>query len=463
MLALMYAVFGRLGAGAVVLSLFVLALAAPALAADEATVARSVDSQGFYLDPGVSITESEASRLVEHASFEGDLVYLVVLGDNPSGGPTIFADDISARVGEGLVVVASPESVGFSGDTTYGDLEIEDAIDQANAVGGDDAEYLTAFIEALTGVPVGEPAGTGSGVTTTVASQQTSDEVTAPATEPSGGGSGFLLFIVIAGGLGLLFWWFLRRSRKKAAQVPAPMSERIVQARAVVQRQLDDVANDVLDLAEEVRVADNPQADEYYERASATYAAASDAFPDAKDAQSIIDLSQQLDEAIWQLDAAEALLDGNPVPPKPVKERIVIEPEPTVTVPERQQRRPTYPSYERRPQRRSSYGGSGLFDILMGVGSVLASTRRGGGGLFGGLGGRSSRSRGGGLFGRRQQPPRQPSRSTRSTPGGGMFGGVGRVDTDGSSSRSSRSSSKRSSSRSSRTRSRVRGGRRRRR
>lgn len=423
----------------------VAAFAGAAAAADELTIARDVNDRGYYLDPGVSISSEEASRLVEHASFQGEFVYLVVLNDNPDGGPTLLAEDVSVRVGEGLVVVLTPEEVGYSGDTTYGDLEVEDALDFAGESGGDDAEYLTAFIEQLTGVPVGEPVG--SGVTTTATPETTA----APSSD--GGGGGFLWFLIIVGGIGLFAWWMIRRSKAKAAaQAQAQPADRIVQARAVVQQQLDDVANDILDLSEEVQVADNPQADEYYQAAAATYDTATDQFETANDAQSIIDLSQRLDEAIWQLDAAEAILDGHPIPPKPIKERVVIEPEVEPGVPEPPAQRPSYPSYERRPGRRSSYSGPGLFDILMGVGSVLASTRRsGGGGMFG-------RS-GGGMFGRRSTPPPPPTGRS----GDGMFGGpMGRVDTGGSS-RSSSSSSKRSSSRSSRPRSRIRGGRKRRR
>jgi hypothetical protein len=447
--------FRRLGASAVFF--LVLAQATPALAAEEIDVARDINSQGFYVDSGAAIRDADISRLVEHASFEGEFVYFAVLDDNPSGGATFFADGVADRIDDGLLVVLTPESVGYGGNTTYSVSEIESALDTADAAGGNDLEYLTTFIEALTGTPVGDPVGSGAGSATTVASSGTAEPQ--PATSSSGGGNGFLWFLVIVAAVGLFLWWMMRRSKKRQAQPPA-MNDRIVQARAVVQKQIDDVANDVLDLAEEVQVADNPQASQYYELASATYAAVSDEFADAKDPQSIIDLSQRLDEAIWQLDAAEAILDGNPIPPKPVKERVVIEPEPKLTTPQPQ--RPSYPTYDRRPTRRSSYGGSGLFDILIGVGSVLASTRgrRGGGGLFGG-------GSGGGLFGNRSQTT-QPRRSTpakKGSSGGGIFGRMGRVNTGKSSKPPSSRSSGRSSSRSSRSsrpRSRVRGGRRRR-
>jgi hypothetical protein len=111
-----------------------------------------------------------------------------------------------------------------------------------------------------------------------------------------------------------------------------------------------------------------------------------------------VDVVRDLDTAIWELDAAEALLDGKPVPekpkpPEPPPPPKQAEPSPAQTVPE--------DSYGRRPQRQSSYAGN---DLMTALWALLALSGRGGGwggmpGGFGGPmgGGGGGRMRGGGM------------------------------------------------------------------
>jgi len=70
-----------------------------------------------------------------------------------------------------------------------------------------------------------------------------------------------------------------------------------------------------------VSASDTSQDDTYLRQASATYTEAEEAFDGATDLRALADLSDRLDEARWQLDAAAAIAVGKEPPPQPPKEQ----------------------------------------------------------------------------------------------------------------------------------------------
>jgi hypothetical protein len=97
---------------------------------------------------------------------------------------------------------------------------------------------------------------------------------------------------------------------------------RVGETRMVIRGQLDAIANDILNLEDEVRAAGNDETLIQYRNASATYAAACGELETADTAAELTDLATRLDVAIWQLDVTEALVDGNPLPSKPHPEPV---------------------------------------------------------------------------------------------------------------------------------------------
>lgn len=405
-----------------------------AAAADIGSVADDAAETGFYLDRGVSISESDASEIVSAARNNGSRFYLIVLDDTPLGGNTAFAEAVYDELGipAGTVLVLSPEDVGYVTENEgFTDTDMNAAIDYANAAGGNDAQYAANFVVGLLGDPVvaepiPEPAGTATGAGSNAAATESS----------GGGGSGFLWFIIIVGGIGLLVFFLVRRSGKKTVNEAA---EQMAKARAAIQKQVDAIANDILDMEDEVRVANNDEVDRFYNEASTTYRTITDRLQKAASPLELIEISNELDVAIWQLDCAEAVLDGKPKPPRPEAKRLEPQPSPDdrVTIPAPR------PDYQRRPSRRSSYLGPGMMEILIGVaGQVLAGGRRGRGGGLGSVFGRpSSRSQrssapqarsGGGVVPgpgapvQRRSSTRRSSRSSRRRSGGGRIRGGGK-------------------------------------
>jgi len=350
-----------------------------AYAQDPGTVADEIRDDGVYVDAGLPMSEPEVGEYVSIVRSEGEELSIVLLFDEPVGGATTYADAVFNRLGTGVVLVIAAESDGYSGTLEeYGDIEFQEALEVAADRAESDTEFLDIFVAELTGLTTassgaGSGGQTGSGATPTTVS---------PAVDDSGGGFGFLFWLLIIGGGILLFMWW--RRRKAAAAGPKLVPE-MIEAKEKVQEQINAVANDIIDMEDEVRLADNDQADEFYQAAGATYTDVVETFPGANSPENLLELANKLDQAIWQLDSAEAVLDGKPTPPQPVPQRLPT-PEPagggavSPGVPSGSSL-PPRPDYDRRPNRRSSYGGGGnLMNILIGVaGSMMASRARPGG------------------------------------------------------------------------------------
>jgi hypothetical protein len=347
------------------------------VAATTDEVVSGLEADGYYIEPGSSATEQVVSDAVFEGRSDGGQLYIVVLAEEPGGGAPTFSDTILDRLGAGYVVTVAPETVGFSADGSAWSMdEMNEAID-ASLEGASDDQVVELFIAELTGAAVvPSPGGEGE--------------------QPEAGGSGFgwIWLVVIAGGA-LLIFSAMRNSSRKRAEMAGTELERV---KTMAKAKLAEVANDIIEMEDEVELSDNPEVKAHYQSASATYSEALARIEKEPGPAEMVDVVRDLDTAIWELDAAEALLDGKPVPekpkpPEPPPPPKQAEPSPAQTVPE--------DSYGRRPQRQSSYAGN---DLMTALWALLALSGRGGGwggmpGGFGGPmgGGGGGRMRGGGM------------------------------------------------------------------
>ncbi len=358
-------------------------MAAALAAADPDEVAAVVADAGYFIEPGSDASSARVSQLVSALRSEGEAVSLVVLAEEPPGGATTFAGAVFNRLGSGVVVVVAPDTVGWEGDTeVFGRSAINSSLDLA-LDGGTDVEVLELFTAGLTGTDIPERGDAATGDAAT--GDPTSSEA-------EGGGSGVLWVVLL---LGVAVVAFVVWRRRRSASGPRQDS-RLSEVRQQVQQQIDAVANDIIDLEAEVGSADNPEADRHYEAAGAAYSEAHDLFDTANTAEAYLDLSNRLDQAIWNLDAAEALLDGKSVPDQPEPRRLPApEAAPVDSAAESAESglpprpdyagsdvsgaglppRPSYPPVERRSGRRSSYGGGGIADLLAGMAAASMMRR----------------------------------------------------------------------------------------
>lgn len=284
------------------LLLLFLAIAAPAYAGvDVDTVADEVAIDGLYVEPGLGADTAALNASIVRAGNAGVRLMVVLLDADPPGGAVTFADAILDRVPDGTVLVLSATGEGIA-STVFGEDLLDQAIDrgflaasEAPSGAGDEA-YVSAVADVLTGTST----------------------PTTPSSGSSGGGSGLIVTGVIVGGLVLMVWYATRKGKKSAA---ASRERAITEARSEIRSQLDAMANTILEISDLVNATTDSQDDTYLRQASATYTEADDAYAAASDVHALEALSDRIDEARWQLDAAAAIANGKPVPPQPPKEQ----------------------------------------------------------------------------------------------------------------------------------------------
>lgn len=356
------------------------------IAATPGEVLASLQDDGFYIEAGSSASEQVVGDAVSAGRSEGGRLYVVVLSDEPGGGATTFSESVLDRLGgDGYVMTVAPETVGYAADGSFWtSTQMSRAVD-ASLDGSTDDEVVELFIAELTAESVPDDAGSGSG----------------------GGGVPWTLILLFAGG-GFLLWWYFSNQRRSAKRVAA----QLVKTKALAKEKLDEVANDIIEMEDEVAASDNAEVKRHYQNASKMYSTGMEETERAATAPELLEVSRKLDMAIWELDCAEALLDGKEKPPKPQPPEIELPKQPAATPTSSASRQNRPDDFDRRPQRRS--GGS---DEMMGMLLTMLAMRgmRGRGGGFGGFGGGFGGFSGGGR------------RGGGGFSGGGMRGGGGRI------------------------------------
>lgn len=364
------------------------------IAATPGEVVAELEANGYYIEEGSDAGEQVVSDAVFEGRADGGRLYIVVLSDEPPGGAPTFSDSVLDQLdGDGYVLTVAPETVGWAGDGSFWTAEEMNAAADASLGGATDDDVVRRFVSTLTGQAAG-----GGGEPGTVD----------PGDGEGSGGGIPIAWVLLVGGAIVAVWVFAsRRSRK------GQMAERLENVRQLAKEKLDAVANDILAMEDEVAVADNAEVTGHFQRASAMYSQALEDTERAKTVREMLDVSEELDLAIWELDCAEALLDGKPLPakPKPPPNEPVLPPGPVPTEGEGTMPRSvpgTVNQFDRRPQRQSS-GSNDMLTMLLAMMAMRGTGARGGiggwsgGGRMGGGGGRmgggGGRIRGGGRRG----------------------------------------------------------------
>ena len=319
-------------------------LAVPALATDADDMVAELELRGYFIERGADVDFAELERLAE----EWPDFYFVVLARDPSGGTDLLATETLSTLGvEATVIVVSPGEIGAR-STTYSNADLDQAID--GAIDRFDASYydgFTDFANALASSTEATPVQATPGETAS----------------DSGGSRGlvFLLIIVVVGGL---MWWAIRRSNRSREGI---FQSRIDEIKGEIQGQLSEAANDILELEDDIFLSDNEDAKELYYSGSAGYTQFQERLAGASSLAELDDLAEGADLALWQLESAEALLDGIAPPPRPSVRPDLDPPVPAPRIRERpelpkelQIRRERRDRRGTRPRQRSSSGLGGL-------------------------------------------------------------------------------------------------------
>jgi hypothetical protein len=266
--------------------------AVPALAQSVDEMADQIELRHYFVaeEAPVSVNEMEA-LVAAHPD-----VFFVALTETPDEGTDQLAADLLDRVGTGTVVVLSPEEVGgVSSD--YDDATLDAALD---LLVEEEDSYAVEFDQFAGALPGGTPASSP-------------DVESSP--EAGGGFPWFAaIAIAIVGFVGFTVWRGGRR--QKEAQ-----SSRLEEARTEIRQQMDVIADQIVKLADDPRVEQNPEALTHYRTASETFAAAEGRLAAAGNLNALEDLSDDLDRARWELESTIALMEGRQPPPAPVDDK----------------------------------------------------------------------------------------------------------------------------------------------
>lgn len=265
-------------------------------------VATIIDFDGYYDSEGADIDRFEA--LIDRANATGDNWYFVSLSGEPAGGPSVYAGQLADLIPDsGTIIVVNPYNA--DGETRFeaGTWSADYSDAQLNA--GEDLAAATLSGRSGSAIDVAEAMFDG-------VSAQPKAAVSDSGSGSSGPSAAWLLVPLGAGAVGLVGygWWNRRKSNRRDE-----LDEGI--ARREIRHQLDAVANQVIGQAEYVELSDNAQAQQYYAEATATYTAVDDKLKRAETLLELAQLNDQIDLARWQMEAAEALIEGRDLPPKP--------------------------------------------------------------------------------------------------------------------------------------------------
>ena len=274
-----------------------LVLSLPAVSAFAQTadqIADAVDRTGYFVADDVS----EALSLDGLAAANPTFGY-VALDATPPGGARSLAVDLLQRSSKSTVIVVTATEIGVE-SFDFDDARVQQALDYSLDTPG--ASYFDEFDQITAGLSIGAvPPGIPV------------DEGDSPSPSPSFGISGWVLvlgFVVVVGGVALVN---VRNDRRNEALA----TSRLLSAQEEIRGQMSVIANEILEFSDRIGVEEHPDAVEHFRSASETYDRADELLAAASTRDDLEDLSDELDVARWELAAAEAIVEGETIPPRP--------------------------------------------------------------------------------------------------------------------------------------------------
>ncbi|HVR31257.1 MAG TPA: hypothetical protein VMS74_00935 [Acidimicrobiia bacterium] len=284
---------------AFVVVMLALVVAVPALSAAAQSVegiADELEIRGYHIGAGADITINEMEELIDRFPQFG----FVALDSTPSGGADLLANTLlDAAPSRDTIVVLTADEAGAA-SAVHGDDALDDAFGTAFSTTGD--SYLVDFEQVATALTGGPAATTPN---------------QPPADGGSQGGGGFpIVWLLVLGAVAYFGYRMWANSRGDERAV----ARRFTEAKKEIDAQVAAVANQILELSDRPDLYSNAEATAHFRRASETFHSAELRLEAATTTGAFEALSDDLDDARWELAAAEALLAGRPLPDRPEDE-----------------------------------------------------------------------------------------------------------------------------------------------
>ncbi|KAG1648194.1 hypothetical protein GQR58_030036 [Nymphon striatum] len=306
----MVSVSARLLAALGVLALF---LAPPAAAQDDydtavAEITAQIGTRCYFSEEPANINSLE--DLIQQT--DGD-VAVVIVEDEVSLGADQLAEDIRQGIaGNITVLVIAPsgdlQELGTASDIyTSGELDdaLDDAFDQSGSV-----NRAEAFMGGLGSNDVSGSCNPSLAANAGASVSPSGSNSTSTGDNGGGSNTGWWLLggAAVAGGGGI---WYMSRKNKESDL------EDIDEAKDEIRSQLALVSTDIVENESRIQLADSPEAIAHFRNASATYTDVSGKLDKTTNLIELAELNDEIEMARWEMEAAEALMDGDPLPPKP--------------------------------------------------------------------------------------------------------------------------------------------------
>jgi hypothetical protein len=262
-----------------------------AAAAEVSEIVEQLLLRHYYLEEGVEASIDDMEDLV--TTYTG--VHFVALASEVEAGSDSLAADLLAAIETGTVIVVTPTEAGAA-SSEHDDASLASALDAASERAGDsDVEYFEVFADALP------------------------DPAPPPPVEPNEPARGLpvVAVVIVVGVVALIGITVWRGNRKRSEASAAALEE----ARTEIRQQMDVIANRILEMGDDPRVADHAEAMSHFRLGSETFQNAESRLAAATSRAQFEDLSDDLDRARWELETAAALATGRPLPAPPENEK----------------------------------------------------------------------------------------------------------------------------------------------
>jgi len=131
--------------------------------------------------------------------------------------------------------------------------------------------------------------------------------------------SGSVLPLIAVGGVAVVGMLAYRAYRTRAERRRAERIDRadVAALREQVESMLADTANRVLDVEGRPGLVMSTEANDYFQRAVSTFVSVDEKLDAAVSTYELRSLLSELEDALWRLGAAQAILDGRDLPTRP--------------------------------------------------------------------------------------------------------------------------------------------------
>ncbi len=278
--------------------------------------AEAIDSDGYYVDPGVEANLTDADWEGIQSAIANGIAFVSFdqEAEGDANGQAIATNLVSLSQNYDSIVVLFSDGVYSQGPGDLNQATSRQATIDAFRAGNVGAG-LMSIVDFVGGdIPAGDT--TAQTTAPADASAPVSSSETAQATDSGSSGGGIPWLWIILAAVATFFFVRWRSAKAKAKKLLIADME---VDRAEIKEQLKDNADKVITLGDSVIASQDQELIDLYDKASRTYQEVSQSVDEATTPEAVDALDDRIDEAEWEFDVIQARLNGTPIPISPAE------------------------------------------------------------------------------------------------------------------------------------------------